>query len=39
MNAAHRSIETILRKLDVDDLLYWVGYTALARCYTRLVGA
>ena len=25
MNAAHRSIETILRKLDFDDLLYWAG--------------
>jgi len=25
MNAAHISIETILRKLDVDDLLYWAG--------------
>jgi hypothetical protein len=25
MNAARRSIETILRKLDFDDLLDWAG--------------
>ena len=25
MNAAHNSIETTLRKLDFDDLLYWAG--------------
>lgn len=25
MNAAHSSIETILRKLDFDDLRYWAG--------------
>jgi uncharacterized Zn finger protein len=25
MNATRRSIETILRKLDFDDLLHWAG--------------
>ena len=25
MNEKRRSIETILRKLDCDDLLYWAG--------------
>ena len=31
MNAAHRSIETILRELDFDDLLYWAGETIVNR--------
>jgi len=31
MNAAHRSIEAILRKLGFDDLLYWTGEKIGAR--------
>jgi len=31
MNAERKSIETLLRKLDFDDLLYWAGETIVNR--------